>query len=463
MKLQIPNIYTFEKIISSKLLAEKAFKAMARLEEMEIKKNNFVLLDSSMGVDFFSWALACILKEVTMVPISPFLLQSKEKIADLQSLFNTEILISEKISVADKPSRKKEAVIIPTFAELPNSIWAIIMSSGSTGEPKAVVLSKENFFASAQAHRSHHGDSGLWLSALPLHHIGGLSVFTRALFLGQDFAYAEKFSPATIIEWIRKYPITHTSMVPTMLYRCLKDKACVAELKKLKAILLGGAPASEELLQRAREERISILTSYGLTESCSQIVTSSYEEGKRSSYSVGKALAGVELKISDKNEILVKGKMLSSGYWQLNHTVKNILTNEGFFPTGDMGEINSVGHLRVWGRRDDLIISGGLNIYPQEIEEVISSIAGVSAAVVFGIADLEWGQKLVAMIEMNDNSSDPEEKLSQDKIKNFLKQKIDPRKVPKEIIFVPKLPRTNSEKIIRHKVAELWKKNSAPA
>ncbi len=210
MNLTPPNIYLLDTVIEKKELLQRANIALNFLTNKSLPPGSFILVDASVGVDIFPWFLACITKQYCLVPISSFAAKNKEQLAYYFSLFKKNVFIDSTFSL--KPvSSLEEEIILPALKDVPNNFWATIMSSGSTGAQKAVVLTKENFLASAMAHAKHHGNFGLWLNALPLYHVGGLSVFTRALLLGQDIAYTEKFSPDLLVRWIDAHPI-HTPL-----------------------------------------------------------------------------------------------------------------------------------------------------------------------------------------------------------------------------------------------------------
>jgi O-succinylbenzoic acid--CoA ligase len=196
---------------------------------------------------------------------------------------------------------------------------------------------------------------------------------------------------------ITKYPVTHLSLVPTQLRRLLAEDVPDAALKRLKAVLVGGAPAPLSLLQEARGRGIPVLTTYGMTEMNAQVTTMAPDDANERLDTAGRLLKYRELKISDDGEILVRGSVLCTGYVE-GPRVEPVVNNEGWFATGDIGQIDADGYLRVRGRRDHMLISGGENIHPEEIERLLLAIPDVEQAIVVAVPDEEFGERPVAFV-----------------------------------------------------------------
>ncbi|QYJ95916.1 o-succinylbenzoate--CoA ligase [Shewanella spartinae] len=270
----------------------------------------------------------------------------------------------------------------------------IILTSGSSGMPKAAVHCLNNHIASAlgstQKIPLNRGDN--WLLSLPLFHIGGLAIVNRCALAGAALTL-----PAlglSLAKQLNAIPLTHLSLVATQLVRLLNDAP--ESLKGLKALLLGGGAIDEQLIKRLTPLGIPAFTSYGMTEMSSQITTARANvQG-----SCGFALPGRELKIVDE-VIFVRGETLLLGYLadKPPHEISRPLDDDGWFCTQDRGRLTPEGELLILGRTDNMFICGGENIQPEEIEALLRSYPGIEEALVFGVADEEFGLLPAAIIK----------------------------------------------------------------
>lgn len=265
---------------------------------------------------------------------------------------------------------------------------AILHTSGSTGPSRPVALSRKNFLTSARASEQNLGwqTGDRWLLCLPIAHVGGLSILTRCL-LGRATVVvpddAEKrFDAQRLIDAVAETQVTLMSIVPTQLAWLLDHAPKWSAPPSLRAILLGGAPAAPSLLDRARERGLPVLTTYGLTEACSQVTTQQYGSVPGAHHGSGKVLEGFEARI-DAGEILVRGRAVA---------------RRGWLRTGDAGHLDDEGRLHVHGRLDDVIVTGGENVHPTEVEAELRQCAGVRDACVFGVPDETWGQVVAAAL-----------------------------------------------------------------
>ena len=287
-------------------------------------------------------------------------------------------LISEKTS--DTEAASIAGRIPPT---LPADTALVLFTSGSDGLPKGVRLSRQALVASARASEQRLGWYGAdrWLCALPLAHIGGLSILLRCL-VSRKAAYLSKgFNSGDVATAIVRHKITHISLVPTMLWRLLEDGFSCPD--HLQVTLMGGAALDSDLARRARSAGFRLRVSYGMTESASQIVTD------------GKALNGVSLRIRDER-LEIKGPMLMDGY--LPPHSDESFRSSSWFRTQDRATIAEDGHLTILGRADELIISGGENIDPREVEAGLNRCPFISTSLAIGLPHEEWGQELVALV-----------------------------------------------------------------
>lgn len=273
---------------------------------------------------------------------------------------------------------------------------AMLFTSGTTARPRAAVLSRRAFVAAARASASvlPLGPGDRWLLCMPIAHVGGLSILTRCLLARAAIAVAGPFEVSRTIAAIERLSPTRISLVPTMLHALLQ--AGWRGAPGLDAIVLGGAGCPERVLMRAAELGLPVRTTYGLTEACSQ-VTLARADVRGPSDGAGEPLPGIEVRIGAQGTILVRGPTMFEG-WFPPGAEPSPFDAEGFYDTGDLGEFDAAGRLHVHARRSDLIVTGGENVAPAEVERALERIAGVRAACVFGVPDDRWGQIVAAAI-----------------------------------------------------------------
>ncbi len=336
------------------------------------------------------------------------------------------------------------------------NIQGIFYTSGTTGKPKGVPLTYSNHFHSAIASALHLGVNldDNWLLCMPMFHVGGLAIVWRSVINGTTITLLPKFDEQEVLEAIASEQVTLISLVPTMLSRLLQHPNW-QNLQKLRAILLGGAPANSELIERCLQLNLPIMPTYGMTETASQITTLSLCEVAINQGSSGLPLFGNQLRIVDDyqqdlaidaiGQILVQGLSVMSGY--LNQSDDKTI-QDGWFHTGDLGYLDREGYLYVVSRRSDLIISGGENIYPTEIEAILLTHPAIAEACVVGVSDREWGEIVATVIVT-------ESQLSLAEIRDFCSQKSLARyKLPKSIYIWGSLPKTASGKLLRQEIRD---------
>jgi O-succinylbenzoic acid--CoA ligase len=394
----------------------------ARLAGAFAKGKNFFVLSEPDPRQAAEWIWASFLSPITLVPLHPSL-PEEARAAALSQLSNTWVT-EEGLTYAPQEPQAKP----------PESIWAVIFSSGSTGAPKGVALSGHALQASAEAHALHSGSSH-WLLNLPIYHVGGLSVVSRAFFLDSEISIASsRFSAEETAAWVSEGGVEGLSLVPTTLARFLP---LVPAKHRLKTVLLGGAPSGPELVAEALARGLPIRLTYGMTETCSQIATEKEAGGGLT------LLPNSRARINKEGEIEIQSSSLASGYFQ-NGELHKLPMHEGFFPTGDLGYLNEA-CLVVEGRKSEMIISGGVKIFPAEIERHLS-IPGLEDAAVTSIPDSVWGERVcLAMV----GSAAP------DTVKTLLASKIDPRKMPRSWVFLPQIPRSATGKPLRAEIRRL--------
>jgi o-succinylbenzoate---CoA ligase len=314
---------------------------------------------------------------------------------------------------------------------------SIIFTSGSTNIPKAVLHTFSNHWFSAIGSNINilfkNGDC--WMVALPLSHVSGFSTIFKAL-EGKAGIYIKPSGMAIFDALKANNFITHISLIPSQLSELLDDTSGAEILRKLKAVLIGGSPASFKLIEKAKTLGINLYNSYGSTEMASQITCSSKNDTLDHLKTSGKLLKYREIKISSGNEILVKGKTLFSGYVKANDLegseVFNTMNEEGWFATGDLGFLDDEGYLHVLGRKDLMFVCNGENIFPEEIERALKAIKEIEDAVVVSIGGDNECQKPAAFLKSRDNL-----KLDYSAIKNNLLKNLEYYKIPEIYLAWP--------------------------
>ena len=331
---------------------------------------------------------------------------------------------------------------LPKFQE--TAIASIMFTSGTTGPQKAVPQTFANHRASAEGCFTHLGfdTTTRWLTVLPIYHISGLSIVLRSVRYGFTLYLMDQFDEQRILDAVTFKGITHMSLVPLTLKRLMR--AGLTKPYQLEKILLGGAKLERDFVQQALAYELPIYNSFGMTETCSQFLTASPEMLAKNPETVGLTGSQNQLKIVAPNyeghgELYVRGDNVMNGYLY-PEGLTDTYDEAGFFKTGDIASIDANGFVMIHDRRKDLIISGGENIYPNEIERVAKLHEDVDDAMCVGVKDDEWGQRpvlyLVAQKEIPNMAS-------------FLAQYLAKYKLPKAIQYVQSLPYTSTGKLKR--------------
>lgn len=386
------------------------------------------------------------LLELTIVPINIRLSQAEVHMQLQQA--DVQFVISDR--PIDAPVKRLPFHVVKPAPDVlvrhmpKHYIQSMLFTSGTTGRPKAVEQTMLNHFSSAMNAARHTGSypDDRFLVVTPLFHMSGLAVVYRSVIYGIPLILEPHFSPNKTITWIQTEHITHISLVSVMLDRLLE-----AGLRRfdLRVVLTGGGPVPLPILTRALDRGIPVMQTYGMTETASQVATLLPEEAIRKIGSAGKAIAPTEIRINRYQEIEVKGPTVMNGYFANPEATAAAFTADGYLKTGDLGRIDADGYLYVLDRRSDLIISGGENIYPAEVEAALLSISGITEAGVVGRFDPVWGQVPVAFIVST---------LSETDVRQEMERLLAKYKCPVSYFYRDTLPRNANGKLIRRQLKE---------
>lgn len=331
----------------------------------------------------------------------------------------------------------------------------LVYTSGTTGAPKGALLSHANLLAGIRSILLawRWTDADRLALSLPLFHVHGLVAGLHGtLAAGASAILIPRFTPEAVVAAVRDGDATLLFSVPTMVKR-LADHPDAAQLGALRLWVSGSAPLPAELFERVRATTgQAVLERYGMTETV--LTVSNPFDGDRRPGSIGFPLPGVDARLSESDELLVKGPSVFAGYWRRPDANRDAFTADGFFHTGDVVEVDDDGYLSIVGRTKELIISGGFNVYPREVEEVLGSCPGIREAAVAGTPSDEWGEVVTAYLVADDPPP------TEEQIAAHVAPLLARYKQPRVIHFVDALPRNSLGKVVR---AELAPQNAGPA
>lgn len=417
------------------LLLNNSLDTISIIHGVTISSKELVLINSRLTAEEVRWQLSEL--DVDLI-ITENNFQSVTDRLENTAKINKDTLISH-------PSKFKS--ISKPVPKALSDVLCYVFTSGTTGKPKIVPLTYGNFHHSifSSAFRLGVTKDDIWLLTMPMYHLGGLAIIFRSVIYGTSVICHQGFNPELIVRDLETEHITQISLVPTMLRRLLPymDQAF-----DLRFILLGGAAAPIDLVENAIEKGLPLATTYGMTETCSQFATAIPEVVKMKPNSVGKPIFGCEVEIFDPDndgigEIGVKGPNVMKGYLKQVTPLKN-----GFLLTGDLGYLDEDGDLFVIQRRKDLIISGGENIYPSEVEQKLRQLDKIADACVIGIEDEGWGQIPISFLKVT-------EPIEIEEIEIALRSQLAKYKLPKKWFILEEFPKTASGKIQRNKLLEI--------
>ena len=419
-----------------------------------IQPQDRILIYLPSGVILIEIILACFEIGAVAAPISPKLTEGERNVI-IDKIQPKLIITNWNQKLPNFPS----PIPVSCIEELPNAssgcsvikndyiynsddITAIILTSGTTGIPKAVQLTYGNFEASCNNWNEflQFQSNDQFLCCLPLHHIGGLAVMLRALMFGFSVNLVSTFEAKLVLDTIIKYPVSIISLVPTMLKRILDLEGGLKAIKSLRWILIGGGPSPEYLLDLCIKEKLNIVKVYGMSETCSGTVGLKLLDEPQNKLYAGRPFNGAKI-WTENNELYISGPMVMKG--DLGEAATN-----GHHNSHDLGQVDKGNLVFLDIRRKDLIISGGENVNPLEVEEALLQIEGITDVAVIGVEDVEWGEKVVAYIVNSECG------IRNSEFRMKLKGWISGFKIPKEFIQVSSISRNELGKIVYEKLRE---------
>jgi O-succinylbenzoic acid--CoA ligase len=342
-----------------------------------------------------------------------------------------------------------------TCASLPTDAPRVVLfTSGTTGRPKGAVLTEGNFRASCRASAANLGahPAPRWLGTLPLFHVGGLAMLTRTAYEGGCILLHDRFDADAVNRAIDGEGVSHASLVATTLERVLDARRDRPVPPTFRLALIGGGPVPVPLLARARAAGMLALQTYGLTEACSQVTTERPAEAD--GRTAGVPLPGLHVRIvgedgtprgpGEEGDIQVRGPTVMAGYWQRPEATREAL-RDGWLHTKDLGVLDARGRLTVLSRRTDLIVRGGENIYPAEVEAVLANHPAVQEVAVVGMPDARWGEVPMAFLASRSGQPLP----TAEALEAWCRQSLAGFKTPARFTWVDALPRNAMGKVER--------------
>ena len=444
-----------------KEINDMAIQQAGKLSAFSINRNSRVAILSKSHPEFVFTMYACLHLGCEMVMLNERLSQIElaYQIDDSEADFVlVDDVLSEKIS-SPKRILLSEIQQVEPLEFAPAAEWAkdrtlsIMYTSGTTGHPKGVRQTAENHFSSSVSSALNIGTSpdDVWLCVMPLFHISGFSILVRSLIYGMGVRLHAKFDAVHCAEELQAGTVTHMSVVGVMLERILVELEAneMTVSPQFKTMLAGGGPIPVTYIQRAETYGISVLQTYGMTETSSQTTTLQPADAEQKIGSSGKPLFLYQVKIDgaekagQTGEIHIRGPQVTPGY--IGRFSDRPVQNDGWLHTGDIGYLDEEGFLFVVDRRSDLIVSGGENVYPAEVEKALLAHPAIREAGVCGAPSEEWGEVPVAFVVLN-------RPIGMDELQQHCRQQVASYKVPKRIMEVDSLPRNASNKLLRREL-----------
>jgi long-chain acyl-CoA synthetase len=349
---------------------------------------------------------------------------------------------------------------------LRTDVAAVLYTGGTTGTPKGVMLTHENINVSAHnvafSERSTEMDRALCF--LPLNHVfGQMHIMNATILSAGCLELLPSFNLDQILDILGRQKVTKLFSVPTVYTRLLTLPDLAKKLGKVRYCFSAAASLPAEVIRQWKEVTgLTISEGYGMTESASAVTYNHYY--RHVAASVGETVPGVEVEIRDtdgnrlqrgeEGEICVLGHNIMKGYLNNPTDTEATFWKDGWFRSGDIGILDEKGYLFIVDRLKDMIITGGENVYPREVEEILYSMPEIQECAVIGIPDKEWGEKVVAVVVLKEEGS-----LTPAQMKAFLKPRLSPFKVPKEYAIVKEMPKSGAGKILKRELRTMFAKS----
>ncbi len=337
--------------------------------------------------------------------------------------------------------------------DIPSHVVAFLLTSGSSGAPRAIGFGHDALAASAASVTRRLGltSDDRWGLCLSIGHVGGLSLVVRAIMNGSSVRLWPSFDEDAVARAVLAGDVTHLAVVPVMLRKLLARLTEVPET--LRCVLVGGAASSPALLDRAWRAGLPVAPTWGMTETASQVATALPDLARRFPGTVGRPIPGVEVRAGPGNVLSVRGPTLASvaiaGPGRPAEPLR--AGPDDWLVTSDVGRVDDNGLVWIEGRKDAMIVSGGLNVSPREVEHVIETLPGVAGAVVFGVPSEEWGEVVAAVVEPDGPAG-----VSAPDVERHCRSRLARGRCPRRIVVVDELPRTSTGKVMRARVAERY-------
>jgi len=483
---KLPAIECDGAVLDYAALYSRAREAAGRLAKLGIGRGDVVAVLLENGIPFVELLHAAVLSGAVLLPLNlrltPGELGVQLRDARARLLLHGGGALAERARAAAPPGTRTLEVAnshrafdtIPEDVDIaappadvrPDSTLAVLFTSGTSGTPKGAELTHANFQSSALASAALLGaETGdRWLACMPLFHIGGLSILIRALLFGNSVVVHDHFDAASLDRALDRDGITHVSLVATILTRLLETRGARPAPDTLRCVLLGGGPAPASLIEQATDLGFRVAPTYGLTEATSQVATRPPASGPAPTGTGLVPLLGTELRVvsdggrdcadGEAGELWLRGPTVMRGY--LNRPAETAATlSDGWLHTGDVAIRADDGTLTILERRSDLIISGGENIYPAEIEAALLLHPAVVDAAVTAVADPEFGQRSAAWLVFR---PDLTEIPTDDELRHFCRHRLSAYKVPVRFERLAALPRTASGKLQRARLTSELRK-----
>lgn len=425
-----PAIVTGAGSIDYAQLEAEASATARRLSAKGVRRGSVAAIAMAPGLEYATVLHALMKLGATAFPLDPRLTSEERQRAIGPNL--PAIVIESPDDLAGHEAD------MPLLGELDlDAPFTRILTSGTSGASRAIEHTYGNHLWSAVGSAFNLGvdPDDRWLCCVPLFHVSGVSILMRSAIYGTTAVVQDGFDLDRVAESLQSDGITIVSLVTTMLTRLIDAGAAI---ERPRAILVGGGPVPDEILEEALGLGATVVQTYGLTETASQVTTLSPADASRKRGSAGRPLLTTHVRIAD-GEILVQGPTVAP----------EALSEDGWLHTGDCGSIDSEGFLWVEGRLDDVIVTGGENVAPEEVEQVLASHPDVLEAAVVGRPDPNWQNAVVAVLVANETAE-----LDRDSLRSWCAARLAPYKVPKSFELVAELPRTSSGKVRRSELRQ---------